>query len=91
MYIQYTMDQLCLPIDLVDDIPQNHPVRIVNEAVNRLDDNIFSAAYPDGGHVSRCPRDPGRILIIQRTVMICVVISESRFLQLLRVASFVSL
>lgn len=53
MYIQYTMDQLYLPMDLEDDIPQNHLVRVVNEAVNRLDDDqIFKAAYPGGGRDS---------------------------------------
>nr|WP_245809599.1 hypothetical protein [Cohnella massiliensis] len=46
MYIQYTMDQLCLPMDLEEDIPVNHLVRVVNAAVNRLDDAIFDAAYP---------------------------------------------
>ncbi|MGF7049565.1 hypothetical protein J2T13_004086 [Paenibacillus sp. DS2015] len=46
MYIQYTMDQLFLPMDLQEDIPQNHLVRLVNAAVNRLDDAIFDAAYP---------------------------------------------
>ena len=44
LYIQYTMDQLCLPMDLEEDIPQNHLVRVVNEAVNKLDDAIFDAA-----------------------------------------------
>ncbi|TVX99405.1 transposase, partial [Paenibacillus cremeus] len=37
MYIQYTMDQLCLPMDLEEDIPQNHLVRVVNAAVNGRD------------------------------------------------------
>ncbi|UNK19608.1 hypothetical protein MNQ98_06135 [Paenibacillus sp. N3/727] len=46
MYIQYTMDQFCLPKDLEEDILQNHLVRIVNATVNRLDDKIFQAAYP---------------------------------------------
>ncbi|ALS20592.1 hypothetical protein [Paenibacillus naphthalenovorans] len=46
MYIQYNMDQLCLPMDLEEDIPAGYLVRIVNDAVNRLDDNIFAAAYP---------------------------------------------
>ena len=41
MYIQYTMDQLCLPMDLEVDIPLNHLVRVVNAAVNQLDDAIL--------------------------------------------------
>lgn len=42
MYITYTMDQLFLPMDLEEDIPAHHLVRIVNEAVNQLDDKIFA-------------------------------------------------
>ncbi|WP_342440253.1 transposase [Paenibacillus sp. FSL L8-0436] len=56
MYIQYTMDQLCLPMDLEEDIPQNHLVRVVNAAVNRLDDVIFDAVYPGGGRDSYHPK-----------------------------------
>ncbi|MRN52198.1 transposase [Paenibacillus monticola] len=41
MYIQSTMDQLCLPMDLEDDIPENHLVRVVNTAVNRLNNRGF--------------------------------------------------
>lgn len=53
MYIQYTMDhQIYLPMDLEEDIPENHLVRVVNAAVNRLDDKIFSVAYPGGGRDS---------------------------------------
>ncbi|OKP76533.1 hypothetical protein A3844_30145 [Paenibacillus helianthi] len=52
MYIQYTMDQLCLPIDLEEDIPESHLVRVVNATVNRLDDAIFDAAYPGRGRDS---------------------------------------
>jgi len=33
-------------------IPEHHLVRVVNTAVNRLDDAIFAAAYPDGGRLS---------------------------------------
>nr|WP_027091106.1 transposase [Cohnella thermotolerans] len=53
MYIQYTMDPLCLPMSLEDDIP---PYHVVSEAVNRLDDQIFAAAYPGGGRDSYHPK-----------------------------------
>lgn len=43
------MNQLYLPMDLEEDIPANHLVRVANAAVNRLDDAIFDAAYPGGG------------------------------------------
>lgn len=46
MYIQYTMDQLCLPMDLEEDMPDNHLARVVNAAVERLDDTIFDAPIP---------------------------------------------
>lgn len=45
LYIQYTMDQLRRPMDLEDDIPAYHLVRVVNEAVHRLDDQIFREAF----------------------------------------------
>ncbi|CAH1056046.1 hypothetical protein [Paenibacillus pseudetheri] len=53
MYIKYTMDQLFLPMDLEEDIPRNHLVRVVNAAINRLDDAIFNAVYIfKKGHMS---------------------------------------
>ncbi|MDQ0192850.1 hypothetical protein J2T20_001199 [Paenibacillus wynnii] len=52
MYIQYTMAQLYLPMDLEEEIPSHHLVRVVNTAVNRLDDAFFAAAYPGGGRDS---------------------------------------
>ncbi|WP_136604998.1 IS1182 family transposase [Paenibacillus dokdonensis] len=67
MYIQYTMDQLCLPMDLEEDIPENHLVRVVNAAVNRLDDAIFDAAYPGGGRDSYHPKMLTKVIIYAYT------------------------
>lgn len=67
MYIQYNMDQLCLPMDLEEDIPENHLVRIVNDAVNRLDDRIFESAYPGGGRHSYHPKMLTKIIIYAYT------------------------
>lgn len=67
MYIQYTMDQLYLPMDLEEDIPQNHLVRVVNEAVNQLDDAIFASAYPGGGRNSYHPKMLTKIIIYAYT------------------------
>lgn len=67
MYIKYTMDQLCLPMDLEEDIPQNHLVRVVNAAVNRLDDAIFASAYPGGGRDSYHPKMLTKIIIYAYT------------------------
>ncbi|KGE19464.1 IS1182 family transposase [Paenibacillus wynnii] len=70
MYIQYTMDQLCLPMDLEEDIPENHLVRVVNAAVNRLDDTIFDAAYPGGGRDSYHPKMLTKVIIYAYTQQI---------------------
>jgi transposase len=67
LYIQYTMDQLCLPMDLEEDIPQSHLVRVVNSAVNRLDDAIFNAAYPGGGRDSYHPKMLTKVIIYAHT------------------------
>lgn len=67
MYIQYNMDQLFLPMDLEEDIPSNHLVRVVNEAVNRLDDKIFAKAYPGGGRDSYHPKMLTKIIIYAYT------------------------
>lgn len=56
MYIQYIMHQLALPMDLAENIPENHLVRVVNAAVNRLSDRIFAAAYLGGGRDSYHPK-----------------------------------
>jgi transposase len=63
LYIQYTMDQLFLPMDLEEDIPKNHLVRVVNDAVNRLDNSIFEAAYPGGGRDSYHPKMLTKVII----------------------------
>ncbi|MGG6314633.1 IS1182 family transposase [Paenibacillus macerans] len=67
MYIQYTMDQLCLPMDLEEDIPQNHVVRVVNAAVNQISDSIFASAYPGGGRDSYHPKMLTKVLIYAYT------------------------
>ena len=67
MYIEYTMDQLSLPMDLQEDIPQNHLVRVVNDAVNRLNMNLFTKAYPGGGRDSYHPKMLTKIIIYAYT------------------------
>nr|WP_052088104.1 transposase [Paenibacillus wynnii] len=67
MYIQYTMDKLCLPMDLEEDCPENHLVRVVSSAVNRLDDTIFDAAYPGGGRDSYHPKMLTKVIIYAYT------------------------
>jgi transposase len=67
LYIQYTMDQLTLPMDLEEDIPVNHLVRVVNAAVNRLSDDIFASAYPGGGRDSYHPKMLTKVIIFAYT------------------------
>jgi transposase len=67
MYIHYSMGQLHLPMDLEMDIPANHLVRVVNEAVNRLSDATFDAAYPGGGRDSYHPKMLTKVIIYAYT------------------------
>jgi transposase len=66
-FIRYEMNQLFLPMDLEEDIPHNHLVRVVNTAVNRLDDHIFATAYPGGGRDSYHPKMLTKIIIYAYT------------------------
>jgi len=61
------MDQLYLPMDLEEEIPKNHLVRVVNAAVNRLDEAIFDAAYPGGGRDSYHPKMLTKVIIYAYT------------------------
>ncbi|MGF9714109.1 transposase [Paenibacillus naphthalenovorans] len=54
-------------MDLEEDIPAGHLVRIVNDAVNRLDDNIFAAAYPGGGRDSCHPKMLTKVIVYAYT------------------------
>jgi len=67
MYKEYTMDQLSLPMDLQEDIPENHLVRVINDAVNRLDMNLFTKAYPGGGRDSYHPKMLMKVVIYAYT------------------------
>ncbi|MED4196938.1 hypothetical protein P4627_20590, partial [Halalkalibacterium halodurans] len=44
-YQQYTMNQLVLPMDFSDLIPENHVARVVNDMVESLDDQLFDEVY----------------------------------------------
>jgi transposase len=52
-----------MPTDLEEWIPPHHLVRVVNDAVNRLDDAIFDLAYPGGGRDSYHPKMMTKVLI----------------------------
>ncbi|MUT68081.1 transposase, partial [Paenibacillus sp. NEAU-GSW1] len=67
MYKEYTMDQLSWPMDLQEDIPENHLVRVINDEVNRLDMNLFTKAYPGGGRDSYHPKMLMKVIIYAYT------------------------
>lgn len=54
-------------MDLEEDIPPNHLVRVVNAAVNRLNDNIFASVYPGGGRDSYHPKMLTKVIIYAYT------------------------
>ena len=54
-------------MDLEEDIPQNHPVRLVNEVVNGLSDSLFDALHPGGGRPSYPPKMLTKILLYAYT------------------------
>ncbi|SEN69382.1 hypothetical protein SAMN04487895_102242 [Paenibacillus sophorae] len=63
MYIHDSMDQLHLPMDLEEDFPPNHFVRVVNDMVNRTCDKIFAAAHPGAGRHSYHPKMLTKIIL----------------------------
>lgn len=67
MYMEYSMNQQYLPMDLEAEIPANHVVRVVNEAVDRLKDAIFEAAYPGGGRHPYHPKMLTKVIIYAYT------------------------
>ena len=72
-------------MDLEEDIPQNHLVRVVNDAVNRLDDRIFEAAYPGGRRHSYHPKMLTKIIIYAYTQRIY---SSRQIAKSMRIQSF---
>jgi len=67
LYINYNMNQLYLPTDVEAEIPANHVVRVVNEAVDRLSDAIFDSAYPGGGRPGYHPKMLTKVIIYAYT------------------------
>ncbi|OWZ82645.1 IS1182 family transposase, partial [Natranaerobius trueperi] len=67
VFKDYNMNQLQLPMDLSEEIPKNHVVRVVNDAIDELDDNIFLKYYPGGGRSSYHPKMMTKILVYAYT------------------------
>lgn len=57
-------DQLSLlPPSYDDFVPENHPVRVVNEIINQIDLRSIESTYKGGGTSSYHPRDLLKVLI----------------------------
>ncbi len=59
----YNMNQLILPMDYSDLIPENHVARVVNDMVNRLDDHLFFDVYKGGGRPAYHPKMMTKIIL----------------------------
>jgi transposase len=59
----YTMGQLQLPTDLDDLIPANHLVRVVHEAIEKMDLDVLLKRYKGGGTSSYHPRMMLKVLV----------------------------
>ena len=63
----YTMDQLRLPTNLEELIPTNHLVRVVNDAIEKMDLSILLKQYKGGGTSSYHPKMMLKVLIYAYT------------------------
>lgn len=55
-FIQYNTDQLILPMDFSDWIPETHIARLVHQVVENLEDDCLLEAYPGGGRSAYHPK-----------------------------------
>ncbi|WP_142303674.1 transposase, partial [Evansella halocellulosilytica] len=63
----YNMDQLYLPMDLEIEIPVHHVCRIVNQAVEELDESILYQCYDGGGRPPYHPKMMLKIILYAYT------------------------
>ncbi len=54
-------------MDLADEIPANHVVRVVNDAVDRLSDDIFDRAYAGVGRPPYHPKMMTKVVVYAYT------------------------
>ncbi|HEY4533852.1 MAG TPA: IS1182 family transposase [Fusobacterium sp.] len=66
-YINYNMNQLCLPSDISNWVDENHISRIVNEVVENIDDKFLEKFYEGGGRSSYHPKMMLKIVIYAYT------------------------
>jgi transposase len=67
VFKDYTMGQLQLPTDLELLIPPNHVVRVVNQAIDKMDLTILRKQYKGGGTSSYHPQMMLKVLIYAYT------------------------
>ncbi|WP_027417716.1 transposase [Aneurinibacillus terranovensis] len=66
-FIDYTMNQLMLPMDISEWIPAHSVARVVNERIERIPDSHFLCYYPGGGRSSFHPKMMTKILVYAYT------------------------
>ncbi|MBB5175142.1 transposase, partial [Texcoconibacillus texcoconensis] len=66
-FIEYNMDQLVLPMDFSDMIPEDHVSRVVNEMVEMVDDDLFFSAYRGGGRSAYHPKMMTKVILYAYT------------------------
>ncbi|BAB07328.1 BH3609 [Halalkalibacterium halodurans C-125] len=62
-YQPYTMNQLVLPIDFSDLIPENHVARVVIDMGEPLNDQLLDEVYKGGGRPAYHPKMMTKILL----------------------------
>lgn len=60
---EYQQDQMMLPMNLSDIIPKNHVVRVVNNAIERMDITPLLSKYEGGGTSSFNPKMMLKVLV----------------------------
>jgi len=66
-FLEYNINQLMLPMDISELIPQHSVARVVNEMIERIPDNHFLRYYPGGGRSSYHPKMMTKILVYAYT------------------------
>lgn len=67
VFKEYNQKQLSLPMDLEILIPPDHMVRVINDAIDRLDLSPLFAKYPGGGRSSFHPVMMTKLIIYAYT------------------------
>ncbi|SDC78619.1 IS1182 family transposase, partial [Shouchella lonarensis] len=62
-FLEYNINQLNLPMDFSDLIPENHIARVINDMVNQLDDQLFYEVYRGGGRPAYHPKMMTKIVL----------------------------